>query len=306
MRRLAALLGLVLIAWGSVARSAPIPRFAERSAPGGHGVSYHGARWRLAVGRFASVDPASITRAELGDPQRLHRYAALRTNPLRYTDPDGREIQTVADAIAQTERFRHWKAEVYFGKRFLAQLQKAGVSPPALVHQWESPIPWWEGASAKTLALAAANPEAIVPGAAPVGLPETEIPVLRAFLETKRFTLWVGVPAGDLLLTQMGRENVVEYSTRRVIIGRGVGDAPTGLQRAMVVEVLIAVQEAIGGRQAALPYVSWTATENLIAGGTLELWAEGELPLTTEELDWTLSDYGRTLRCLGVFRNAQP
>jgi hypothetical protein len=56
------------------------------------------------VGRFTTVDPVVTLAENLADPQRWNRYAYVRNNPLRYTDPDGREIQTL-DALA-LERVR--------------------------------------------------------------------------------------------------------------------------------------------------------------------------------------------------------
>jgi RHS repeat-associated protein len=56
------------------------------------GLDYFGARYyRANIGRFTTVDPALDQGAALMDPQRWNRHAYVRNNPLRYTDPDGRD-----------------------------------------------------------------------------------------------------------------------------------------------------------------------------------------------------------------------
>jgi RHS repeat-associated protein len=66
------------------------------------GLDYFGARYYQAgVGRFTTVDPVYTWRASLVDPQTWNRYAYGRNNPLRYVDPDGREI-TYTNARLQT------------------------------------------------------------------------------------------------------------------------------------------------------------------------------------------------------------
>lgn len=57
------------------------------------GLDYVGARYYASqTGRFTTVDPVVPVEAALRDPQLWNRYAYVRNNPLRYTDPDGRCI----------------------------------------------------------------------------------------------------------------------------------------------------------------------------------------------------------------------
>jgi len=59
-------------------------------------LDYFGARYYDAhLGRFVSVDPVA---GNTGDPQTWNRYAYARNNPLRFIDPDGRELRTAAAA----------------------------------------------------------------------------------------------------------------------------------------------------------------------------------------------------------------
>lgn len=50
-----------------------------------------GAGRSTGTGRFLSVDPYLDVNKALREPQRWNRYAYVVNNPLRYTDPDGRE-----------------------------------------------------------------------------------------------------------------------------------------------------------------------------------------------------------------------
>ena len=73
-------------------------KFTGKERDAETGLDYFGARYYGSkIGRFTTVDPVYTWRENLVDPQRWNRYAYARNNPLRYKDPDGRVIETVAD-----------------------------------------------------------------------------------------------------------------------------------------------------------------------------------------------------------------
>lgn len=73
-------------------------KFTGKERDAETGLDYFGARYYSGpVGRFSGVDPVVTVAENLVDPQRWNRYAYVRNNPLRYTDPDGRVIDTILD-----------------------------------------------------------------------------------------------------------------------------------------------------------------------------------------------------------------
>ena len=77
-------------------------RFTGKERDAETGLDYFGARYYGSrIGRFTTVDPVYTWRENLLDPQRWNRYAYARNNPLRYVDPDGREVR-YANAQLQT------------------------------------------------------------------------------------------------------------------------------------------------------------------------------------------------------------
>ena len=73
-------------------------RFAAKERDAESGMDYFGARYYASrSGRFTTVDPLLDQQKALVDPQQWNRYAYVRNNPLRYTDPDGRAIETLWD-----------------------------------------------------------------------------------------------------------------------------------------------------------------------------------------------------------------
>lgn len=58
------------------------------------GLDFFGARYFSgAQGRFTSPDPTFMTRQRISDPQQWNLYAYTHNNPLKYVDPDGRELK---------------------------------------------------------------------------------------------------------------------------------------------------------------------------------------------------------------------
>lgn len=83
------------------------------------GLDYFGARYYSSTqGRFISVDPENAG-ADPSNPQSWNGYSYALNNPVRYTDPDGREVvvcdndgacQTISDAQADATLFnREWQ-----------------------------------------------------------------------------------------------------------------------------------------------------------------------------------------------------
>ena len=73
-------------------------RFTGKERDVETGLDYFGARYYGSkIGRFTTVDPALNVKASLLNPQRWNRYAYGLNNPLRFNDPDGREVPVVVD-----------------------------------------------------------------------------------------------------------------------------------------------------------------------------------------------------------------
>jgi RHS repeat-associated protein len=86
--------------------SSPQPvKFAGKENPETGGgdwqpLNYFGARYfHSATGRFTSVDPVFTITKNIVDPQRWNRYTYVRNNPIRYVDPDGREVKYASDEL---------------------------------------------------------------------------------------------------------------------------------------------------------------------------------------------------------------
>jgi RHS repeat-associated protein len=64
-------------------------------------VDYMHARYSSpSLGRFLSVDPTLAIEKALTEPQRWNRYTYVIDNPLKYTDPTGREIYLQTHHVA--------------------------------------------------------------------------------------------------------------------------------------------------------------------------------------------------------------
>jgi RHS repeat-associated protein len=77
--------------------ASPVP---DRGADPANARSYFGARYyRSDIGRFTTVDPELNIKDALVDPQRWNRYAYVTNNPLKYTDPDGKNPLWITGGI---------------------------------------------------------------------------------------------------------------------------------------------------------------------------------------------------------------
>jgi RHS repeat-associated protein len=69
------------------------------------GLDYFGARYFPgAQGRFTSPDPINVTPVRMLDPQRFNLYGYARNNPLRFVDPDGRDVDLANDSEAYRKK----------------------------------------------------------------------------------------------------------------------------------------------------------------------------------------------------------
>lgn len=69
-----------------------VRQFGGKERDSESGLDYFGARYYRGVsGRFTTVDPVLNIEAAVADPQRWNRYAYAANNPMKFTDPDGRD-----------------------------------------------------------------------------------------------------------------------------------------------------------------------------------------------------------------------
>jgi RHS repeat-associated protein len=69
-------------------------KFTSKERDAETGLDYFGARYFSgAAGRFTSADPTFVTRQRVSDPQQWNLYSYTRNNPLKYFDPDGKELK---------------------------------------------------------------------------------------------------------------------------------------------------------------------------------------------------------------------
>jgi len=102
MRRvLSALLLLLVGLVPATLHAAPPPTYGAIDARTHVAGSYVGARYYASGnGRFTTVDPGLDLEQALVDPQRWNRYTYALNNPLKFTDPDGKNPILAAAAIA--------------------------------------------------------------------------------------------------------------------------------------------------------------------------------------------------------------
>ena len=73
-------------------------KFTGKERDAETGLDYFGARYYGSkIGRFTTVDPKVNLKASILNPQRWNRYAYGLNSPLRFNDPDGREVPVVVD-----------------------------------------------------------------------------------------------------------------------------------------------------------------------------------------------------------------
>ena len=87
---------------GTAVCGSPTPgqplRFTGMERDAETGLDYFGARYYGSkIGRFTTTDPKVNLKASILNPQRWNRYAYGLNNPLRFNDPDGREVPVVVD-----------------------------------------------------------------------------------------------------------------------------------------------------------------------------------------------------------------
>lgn len=100
-------------------------RFTGKERDVETGLDYFGFRYfSAAQGRFTSTDPVVVTPARMLDPQMFNLYAYARNNPLKYVDPDGRDLYLVNDdeegrkrALAQVTQHLTGKERANVGVR---------------------------------------------------------------------------------------------------------------------------------------------------------------------------------------------
>lgn len=78
-------------------------KFIGKERDAESGLDFFGARYYgPTLGRFTSIDPIKLTVARLYDPQRTNLYGYCRNSPLKYLDPDGKDL-VLANATAQAQ-----------------------------------------------------------------------------------------------------------------------------------------------------------------------------------------------------------
>ena len=69
-------------------------KWVGKEFDGETGLSYFGARYMSSTqGRFTSVDPITVTSYRLANPQGFNGYSYVINNPLKFTDPTGKDIR---------------------------------------------------------------------------------------------------------------------------------------------------------------------------------------------------------------------
>ena len=70
-----------------------VHKFTGKERDTESGLDYFGARYYASnMGRWTSPDPLNLTDERLLNPQTLNKYGYAANNPLKYIDPDGKDI----------------------------------------------------------------------------------------------------------------------------------------------------------------------------------------------------------------------
>jgi RHS repeat-associated protein len=107
-------------------------------------LDYFGARYYLpSLGRFSSSDPITITPERLLDPQRINLYGYTRNNPLKYTDPTGKDLKLdPKQKSADADRIIKAIAEAYRREEGRGAIQRLSDSKlPVTFRSGEVPAP---------------------------------------------------------------------------------------------------------------------------------------------------------------------
>lgn len=127
--------------------AAPADAFAHPSADPHLAGPYFGARYYGSkIGRFTTVDPYLNVQAALVEPQRWNRYAYVTNNPLRFTDPDGRD--KVAEFFLGEAGKNVNTFDIIFSRETVADISRGGQAFAAehdALTSGFSPVPTGKG-----------------------------------------------------------------------------------------------------------------------------------------------------------------
>lgn len=105
-------------------------KFTGKERDAETGLDFVGARYLAsAQGRFISPDPLYITSQKIRWPQQWNLYTYAANNPLRFTDPDGREVRLVCQGDKKEENCANVVADLNDrqGAAFQTKLGDNGV-----------------------------------------------------------------------------------------------------------------------------------------------------------------------------------
>jgi RHS repeat-associated protein len=108
-------------------------RFTGKERDADTGLDYFGARYYASrTGRFTTVDPLMNTEAALTDPQRWNRYAYSLNNPLRYIDPDGRDVLAIGHGV-NYKRNAQLRSHAWAAMNHLIEVNPANALPAVVL-----------------------------------------------------------------------------------------------------------------------------------------------------------------------------